>query len=64
MDKSIYNKNDKYFVGTIIDYEYKETYITFTIKTPEKVKCNYYLNKNEKLNLKIDSGFANLLYKT
>ena len=49
--KSSYNENNNYFKGTIIDYKYNETYITFTIKTPEKIKCNYYLKENEKINI-------------
>ena len=50
--ESIYNINDQYFTGTIIDYQLKEDYITFVIKTPEKIKCNYYIKNNENINFK------------
>ena len=43
IDKSIYNINDNKFYGIVETYEYKDTYITFTIKDKEKLKCNYYL---------------------
>ncbi|MBQ3021236.1 MAG: DNA internalization-related competence protein ComEC/Rec2 [Bacilli bacterium] len=47
-NNSIYDINNTYFEGIITDYEYKENYITFTIKNKEKIKCNYYLNDNNK----------------
>ena len=49
---SNYNINDTYFEGTIIDYTNKDEYITFTLKGKEKIKCNYYFEENEKVNLK------------
>lgn len=48
---SKYNINDTYFYGTIIDYKIKEDYITFTIKGKEKIKCNYYIETNNNINL-------------
>ncbi len=49
--KSKYDINDTFFKGTIIDYKIKKDYITFTIKTKENIKCNYYLKSKEKINL-------------
>ena len=49
--KSAHDIKDTFFKGTIIDYKIKEDYITFTIKTKEKIKCNYYLKNNEKITL-------------
>lgn len=48
---SKYNINDNYFVGNIIEYNYKDAYITFIIKGKEKIKCNYYLNDFKTINL-------------
>ena len=48
---SKYNINDNYFIRTIIDYNYKDKYITFNIKGKELIKCNYYLKENEIIKL-------------
>lgn len=58
--KSIYNINDKNFIGIVESYQYKDTYITFTIKNKEKLKCNYYLKNTEKINIK----YGDKLYLT
>ena len=50
--KSKYDINENKFYGVIIDYKIKDTYISFTLKGKEKLKCNYYLNNNEKINIK------------
>ena len=60
IDKSIYNINDNKFYGIVETYEYKDTYITFTIKGKEKLKCNYYLKSNEKINI----NYGDKLYLT
>ena len=60
IDKSIYNINDNKFYGMVETYEYKDTYITFTIKGKEKLKCNYYLKSNEKINI----NYGDKLYLT
>ena len=60
IDKSIYNINDNKFYGIVETYEYKDTYITFTIKDKEKLKCNYYLKNNEKINI----NYGDKLYLT
>lgn len=60
IDKSIYNINDNKFYGIVETYEYKDTYITFTIKGKEKLKCNYYLKNNEKINI----NYGDKLYLT
>lgn len=60
IDKSIYNINDNKFYGIVETYEYKDTYITFTIKEKEKLKCNYYLKNNEKINI----NYGDKLYLT
>ena len=60
IDKSIYNINDNKFYGIVETYEYKDTYITFTIKDKEKLKCNYYLKSNEKINI----NYGDKLYLT
>ena len=44
---SKYSINDKNFYGIILDYKYNDSYITFTLKGKELLKCNYYLNENE-----------------
>jgi len=46
-----YNINNKYFVGTIIDYNINEEYITFNLKSKEKIKCTYYLKEKETINI-------------
>ena len=56
--RSNYDINDNFFKGTIIDYNSKEDYITFTIKTKEKIKCNYYLKSDEKINL----NYGDIIY--
>lgn len=60
IDKSIYNINDNKFYGIVETYEYKDTYITFTIKGKEKLKCNYYLKSDEKINI----NYGDKLYLT
>jgi len=50
--ESIYNLNQTKFFGTIIDYKIKDNYITFTLKSKEKLKCNYYLKNNEAIRIK------------
>jgi len=50
--ESKYDINENEFYGVILDYKIKDTYITFTLKGKEKLKCNYYLNENENLNIK------------
>ena len=60
IDKSIYNINDNKFYGIVETYEYKDTYITFTIKDKEKLKCNYYLKSDEKINI----NYGDKLYLT
>jgi len=49
--KSKYSIDNNEFIGTIIEYDYKDTYISFTIKSKEKIKCNYYLKDNEIIKL-------------
>lgn len=49
---SKYNINDNYFIGTIIDYNLNDTYITFNIKAKEKIRCIYYINNKETISLK------------
>ena len=56
--KSAHDIKDTFFKGTIIDYKIKEDYITFTIKTKEKIKCNYYLKNNEKITL----NYGDIIY--
>ena len=46
---SMYNINNEYFSGIIIDYQIKKEYISFIIKTPEKIKCNYYEQQMSKM---------------
>ena len=48
---SKYNINELNFYGIVLDYQYKDEYITFTLKGKEKIKCNYYLKQEEKINL-------------
>ena len=60
INKSTYNINDNKFYGIVETYEYKDTYITFTIKGKEKLKCNYYLKSNEKINI----NYGDKLYLT
>lgn len=60
IDKSIYNINDNKFYGIVETYKYKDTYITFTIKDKEKLKCNYYLKSDEKINI----NYGDKLYLT
>lgn len=60
IDKSIYSINDNKFYGIVETYEYKDTYITFTIKDKQKLKCNYYLKSNEKINI----NYGDKLYLT
>ena len=48
---SKYNINDGVFSGTIYSYEYKDNYLTFILKSKEKIKCNYYSN-----DLKLEYG--------
>ncbi len=50
-NKSIYNVNENNFIGIVDSYEYKENYITFILKGKEKLKCNYYINDNKKINI-------------
>ena len=45
---SKYNINDTTFVGIVDSYQYKDDYMSFILKTKEKIKCNYY-SKNIKL---------------
>lgn len=51
-NKSIYNINETNFYGVVIDYQYKDGYISLILKGKEKLKCNYYLDNNEKINIK------------
>ena len=60
IDKSIYNIKDNKFYGIVETYEYKDTYITFAIKGKEKLKCNYYLKSDEKINI----NYGDKLYLT
>jgi len=54
-----YDIKETSFYGTVIDYEIKEEYITFTLKSKEIIKCNYY-SETEKINLK----YGDKLYLT
>jgi len=49
---SQYKIDETEFNGTILDYKIKDSYITFTLKGREKIKCNYYLNDNENIDIK------------
>ena len=51
-NKSIYNINETNFYGVVIDYQYKDGYISLILKGKEKLKCNYYLDNDEKINIK------------
>ena len=50
--KSKYNINDNKFYGVVIDYKINDDYVSFVIKGREKIKCNYYLNNNEVIDIK------------
>ena len=50
--KSKYNINDNKFYGVVIDYKINDDYVSFVIKGREKIKCNYYLNDNEVIDIK------------
>ena len=60
--KSIYKDSNTYFYGTIIDYKYNKDYITFTLKTPEKIKCNYYLKDNKQININYGDNLEIFLF--
>ncbi len=45
--KSIYSKDDKEFIGTIINYSISDSKVTITLKEKEKLLLNYYF-KNQK----------------
>lgn len=51
-NKSIYNINETNFYGVVIDYQYKDGYISLILKGKEKLKCNYYLDNDEQINIK------------
>ena len=57
-NNSIYKIDDVKFYGVVIDYQYKNGYVSFIIKGKEKLKCNYYLNNNEKF----DINYGDILY--
>ncbi len=50
--KTKYNINDNKFYGVVIDYKINDDYVSFVIKGREKIKCNYYLNNNEVIDIK------------
>ncbi len=60
--KTKYNINDNKFYGVVIDYKINDDYVSFVIKGREKIKCNYYLNNNEVIDIKY--GDKVLLYGT
>lgn len=48
---SKYNLNETKFEGYISEYEYNEDKISFILKGKEKIKCNYYIDKKNNVNL-------------
>ena len=57
-NNSIYKINDTNFYGVVIDYQYKDNYISLVLNGKEKLKCNYYLDNNEKF----DINYGDTLY--
>lgn len=57
-NNSIYKINDTNFYGVVIDYQYKDNYISLVLNGKEKLKCNYYLDNNEKFDIK----YGDILY--
>lgn len=57
-NNSIYKINDTNFNGVVIDYQYKDNYISLVLNGKEKLKCNYYLDNNEKF----DINYGDTLY--
>lgn len=57
-NNSVYKINDTNFYGVVIDYQYKDNYISLVLNGKEKLKCNYYLDKNEKFDIK----YGDILY--
>lgn len=57
-NNSIYKINDTNFYGVVNDYQYKDNYISLVLNGKEKLKCNYYLDNNEKF----DINYGDTLY--
>lgn len=57
-NNSVYKINDTNFYGVVIDYQYKDNYISLVLNGKEKLKCNYYLDNNEKFDIK----YGDILY--
>lgn len=57
-NNSIYKINDTNFNGVVIDYQFKDNYISLVLNGKEKLKCNYYLDNNEKF----DINYGDTLY--
>ena len=57
-NNSVYKINDTNFYGVVIDYQYKDNYISLVLNGKEKLKCNYYLDNNEKF----DINYGDTLY--
>ena len=53
---SVINENETNFVGIVESYKYQDNYTSFTIKSKEKIKCNY--------NSKIDLEYGDKVYLT
>ena len=51
-NKSVYKIDETFFYGVVMDYQYKENYITFVINGKEKLKCNYYIEDVDKIDIK------------
>ena len=51
-NKSNYDFDETFFYGVVQDYQYKENYITFVINGKEKLKCNYYIEDSDKIDIK------------
>ena len=57
-NNSVYKINDTNFYGVVIDYQYKDNYISLVLNGKEKLKCNYYLDNKEKF----DINYGDTLY--
>ncbi len=48
---SKYNINDTLFSGYVIDYKYTDNKLTFILKGKELIRCNYYIEDNNKIDI-------------
>ena len=46
---SIHSLSDNYFIGKIIDVNYMDDYVSFTLKEKEKILCRYYYDDINKV---------------